>query len=330
MILITGGAGYIGSHTVLELMRAGKEVLVYDNLQKGHGEACKRIGAPLVTGDIRDAERLAEVFKKHDIEAVIHFAAASLVGESMANPIQYYENNVYGTSCLVREMVKAGVLGLVFSSTAAVYGEPEKTPILEEDMKIPSNPYGQTKLDIEQMLGWAHEAHGLNYVALRYFNAAGADQEVNIGEDHRPETHLIPIILQAALGKRPNIQIYGEDYPTTDGTCIRDYIHVSDLAHAHIKSLEKLNRGQSSAYNLGIGLGFSVREVVKAVEKVTGRSITVVRGERRVGDPAVLLASPNKIMSELGWKPRYTAIEPIIETAWRWHLNNPDGYVTID
>lgn len=329
MILITGGAGYIGSHTALELMRAGKEVLVYDNLQKGHVEACTRIGAQLVTGDIRDTEKLAKLFKKHEIEGVIHFAAASLVGESMADPIQYYDNNVYGTSCLVREMIKAGVLGLVFSSTAAVYGEPEKTPILEEDKKKPSNPYGQTKLDIERMLSWAHEAHGLSFVTLRYFNAAGADQKVNIGEDHRPETHLIPIILQTALGKRPNIQIYGDDYPTPDGTCIRDYIHVTDLALAHIMSLEKLKRDQCATYNLGNGLGFSVREVIIAAEKVTGRSIAVIRGERRAGDPAVLLASPTKIKSELGWEPRYTAIESIIETAWRWHLSNPDGYVTI-
>lgn len=326
MILVTGGAGYIGSHTVLELMRAGQDVIVYDNLQKGHRAATERIGARLVVGDLRDQAALSAVFKTNDIGHVIHFAAESLVGESMQNPLKYYDNNVYGTCCLVREMVAAGVKNLVFSSTAAVYGEPKAVPLDEGADKTPTNVYGETKLAIEKMLGWASSAHGLNYVALRYFNAAGADETIGIGEDHQPETHLIPLVLRTALGKMPEIQVFGDDYPTRDGTCVRDYIHVTDLANAHIMALAKLDGNECATYNLGNGTGFTVREVLDAARAVTGREIPTVVAGRRAGDPAVLIASPQKIKDELQWEPRYTTIQAIIASAWQWHLNNPEGY----
>jgi UDP-glucose 4-epimerase len=326
MILVTGGAGYIGSHMSLKLLQEGREVLVYDGMQKGHREACKRIGVRLEEGDIRDRVKLHSVFKEYPIEYVIHFAASTMVGESMQDPLKYYDNNVYGTSCLLDAMLYANVNKIVFSSSAAIYGEPENTPILEDDKKLPTNTYGQTKLDMENMIRWAGKAFGIHSVALRYFNAAGAAKEANIGEDHEPETHLVPLILQAVLGKRSSIHVYGDDYPTSDGTCIRDYIHVSDLAKAHILALSKLDKGESAAYNLGNGRGFTVKEVIEAAKKVTGVDIPVKVADRRPGDPAVLVASSDKIQKELGWKPEFTQIMDIVETAWRWHRDNPDGY----
>ncbi len=325
-ILVTGGAGYIGSHTALELMRRGKKVIVYDNLQKGHTAACIRIGAKLITGDIRDTVTLSKTIRDNAVDHIIHFAAESLVGESMKDPLKYYDNNVYGTCCLLKCAAEGNVKGIVFSSTAAVYGEPEETPLREDSRTHPTNTYGETKLAIERMLEWVYTAHGINHVALRYFNAAGADDETDIGEDHRPETHLIPLVLKTALGQRASIDVYGSDYPTRDGTCVRDYIHVNDLADAHIRALSKLEKGESAIYNLGNGIGFTVLEVIEAARRVTGRSIPTKTISRRAGDPATLVASSQKVKEELGWEPRYPEIEQIIESAWKWHRGNPQGY----
>lgn len=324
-IMVTGGAGYIGSHTVAELLARNEEVVVVDNLQQGHRDAV--LGGKLYVGDLRDADFLDTVFKENEIEAVIHFAANSLVGESMQNPGKYYHNNVYGTLCLLEKMNEYGVRKIVFSSTAATYGEPENVPIVESDRTLPTNAYGETKLAMEKMMRWFDTAHGIKYVSLRYFNAAGAHASGKIGEDHSPETHLIPIILQVALGKRPHISIFGDDYATPDGTCIRDYIHVTDLSDAHILAVEKLRRGEdSSVYNLGNGKGFSVKEVVDIARKVTGHAIPAVIEPRRAGDPAVLIASSERTRAELGWKPRHDSLEQIIESAWAWHQSHPDGY----
>ncbi|OUM95316.1 MAG: UDP-glucose 4-epimerase GalE [Thermobacillus sp. ZCTH02-B1] len=324
-ILVTGGAGYIGSHTAAALLERGEEVVVLDNLQTGHRRAAE--GCIFHEGDIRDAEVLDRIFETHDIDAVIHFAANSLVAESMADPGRYYHNNVYGTLCLLERMRAHGVKRLVFSSTAAVYGEPERVPIGETDRTEPTNAYGETKLAMERMIRWFGAAHGIESVSLRYFNAAGAHESGRIGEDHDPETHLVPIVLQAALGKRPHVAIFGDDYPTPDGTCIRDYIHVSDLADAHLLALDRLRRGEGSAvYNLGSGRGFSVREIIDQARRVTGRDIPVIVQPRRAGDPAVLVASPERAKRELGWQPRRSDIETIIRTAWAWHSAHPDGY----
>lgn len=324
-ILVTGGAGYIGSHTVAELLDAKQEVVVLDNLQKGHKAAV--LGGKFYEGDLRDPELLDKVFSENDIEAVVHFAADSLVGESVSDPLKYYNNNVVSTLRLLSKMKEAGVNKIVFSSTAATYGEPENIPILETDRTLPTNPYGETKLSVEKALKWADNAYGIKYVSLRYFNAAGAHISGAIGEDHTPESHLIPIVLQAALGKREAIGIFGDDYNTPDGTCIRDYIHVIDLAQAHILALNKLKNGENSdIYNLGNGKGFSVKEVVEIAREVTGKNIKAVISERRPGDPAVLVASSKKIKSELKWAPQYDDLRTIIETAWNWHRNNPDGY----
>jgi len=267
------------------------------------------------------------VTTENSIEAVIHFAADSLVGESVTMPLKYYYNNVYGTQCLLEKMKTYQVKYMVFSSTAATYGEPENTPILESDRTIPTNPYGETKLAIERMLKWCDSAYGIKYVALRYFNAAGAHKSGRIGEDHRPESHLIPIILDVALGKRESIQIFGDDYPTPDGTCIRDYIHVSDLARAHSLALDSLRNGsESTVYNLGNGVGFSVKEVVEAAREVTGHKIPQTIVSRRAGDPAVLVASSQKIKDELKWNPTQNDLKTIIASAWEWHRNHPDGY----
>lgn len=327
-ILVCGGAGYIGSHAVRELYRAGYEVLVLDNLVKGHREAIGDI--PLVEVDINDKPSLEQVFQKQKIDAVMHFAAYSLVGESVADPAMYYRNNVLGTLNLLEAMLKHGVKGIIFSSTAAVYGEPMELPITEEHPTRPTNPYGATKLAVEGMLHWFAQAYGLNYVSLRYFNAAGADVAGDIGEDHQPETHLIPLVLQTALGVRPEIKIFGTDYPTPDGTCIRDYIHVTDLANAHLLALEKIiNEGGSAIYNLGNGSGFSVREVIQVAQAVTGKPIKVAEAERRPGDPAVLVASSDKIKKELGWQPRFKELDKIVGTAWQWHKLHPTGYKDI-
>ncbi|MCS7459522.1 UDP-glucose 4-epimerase GalE [Paenibacillus doosanensis] len=324
-ILVTGGAGYIGSHTVAELLARNEEVVVVDNLQQGHREAV--LGGKLYVGDLRDADFMDTVFKENEIEAVIHFAANSLVGESMQNPGKYYHNNVYGTLCLLEKMNEYGVKKIVFSSTAATYGEPEQVPIVESDRTLPTNAYGETKLAMEKMMRWFDTAHGIKYVSLRYFNAAGAHESGRIGEDHSPETHLIPIILQVALGQREHISIFGEDYATPDGTCIRDYIHVTDLADAHILAVEKLRKGgDSSIYNLGNGKGFSVKEVVEIARQVTGHPIPAVVQERRAGDPAVLIASSARTQAELGWKPQRDSLEHIINSAWTWHKNHPNGY----
>lgn len=324
-ILVCGGAGYIGSHAVYALLKRNEEVVVVDNLATGHSESV--LGGKLYIGDLRDEDFLDKVFSENNIEAVMHFAASSLVGESVENPFKYYENNVCGTLSLLKAMKKHGVKKIVFSSTAAVYGEPERIPIEEGDRTEPTNPYGETKLAIEKMLKWADAAYGIKYVALRYFNVAGALETGEIGEDHSPETHLIPIILQVALGKRDKVMIYGDDYPTKDGTPIRDYIHVMDLVDAHILALEKLRKeNKSEVYNLGNGEGFTVKEVIEVARKVTGHPIPAEVTGRRPGDPAVLVASSEKAMKDLGWRPKYASLEEIIESAWMWHKNHPNGF----
>jgi len=324
-ILVTGGAGYIGSHTAAELLAANEDVIILDNLEKGHRGAVK--GGKFCKGDLRDAEFLDGVFKENRIDEVIHFAAYSLVGESVTEPLKYYNNNMVSTLRLLDKMKEYGVKRLVFSSTAATYGEPENIPVLETDRTFPTNPYGETKLSVEKALKWADNAYGIKYVSLRYFNAAGAHISGTVGEDHKPESHLIPIVLQAALGKRDAIQIFGDDYDTPDGSCIRDYIHVTDLAAAHILALKSLrNGGDSRIYNLGNGKGFSVREVVSLARKVTGVDIKEVIAPRRAGDPAILVASSDRIKTELKWEPKYDELSTIIETAWKWHKDHPDGY----
>ncbi|MDF2922848.1 MAG: UDP-glucose 4-epimerase [Paenibacillaceae bacterium] len=324
-VLVTGGAGYIGSHTVAELIANQEEVVIVDNLYQGHKEAV--LGGKLYVGDIRDKEFLDQVFKENAIDAVIHFAANSLVGESMKDPAKYYHNNVYGTLCLLEKMNEYGVSKIVFSSTAATYGEPENVPILETDRTFPTNTYGETKLAMEKMMKWFDTAHNVKYVSLRYFNACGAHESGRIGEDHDPETHLIPLILQVPLGKRPHISVYGEDYPTADGSCIRDYLHVTDLADAHMRAVKYLREGgDSNIFNLGSGNGYSVKEVIEMARKVTGHPIPVSVEGRRAGDPAALIASSKKAYDVLGWKPRFDSLEYIIGTAWKWHQGHPNGF----
>ena len=325
-ILVLGGAGYIGSHTVYALCEQGRDVVVIDNLATGHIEAIHP-KARFYKGDIGDKEFLNDVFKKENIEAAIHFAAFSLVGESVEKPLKYYENNLSKTRVLLEAMVENNIDKIVFSSTAATYGEPERVPIMESDKTEPTNPYGETKLAMEKMFKWTGKAHGLRYVSLRYFNACGAYKDGNIGEDHNPESHLIPLILQVPNGKREFISIFGNDYPTPDGTCIRDYIHVSDLAQAHILALEYLEKGgESDIFNLGNGVGFSVREVIETARKVTGHPIPAKETARRAGDPAQLIASSEKAKTVLGWKPCHDSLEEIISSAWNWHKNHPDGF----
>ena len=325
-VLVCGGAGYIGSHTVYELIERGHSVVVVDSLIKGH-KAAVHNDAKFYLGDIRDEEFMDKVFKENNIDAVIDFAAFSLVGESVNEPFKYYENNVYGTLKLLEAMERAGVKKIVFSSTAATYGEPENDIIVESDKTNPTNPYGETKLTVEKMLKWADNAYGIKFVALRYFNAAGAHISGKIGEDHSPETHLIPIILQTALGQREEMFIFGDDYDTPDGTCVRDYIHVTDLADAHIKALEKLFKtNESGIYNLGNGKGFSVKEVIEKAKKVTGKDFKVEIEARRSGDPSTLIASSEKAIKELGWKPKFNTLDKIIETAWNWHKDHKNGY----
>lgn len=324
-ILVCGGAGYIGSHMVAELLEKGHEVVVLDNLEKGHKEAI--LGGKFYQGDLRDRSILDKVFTENNIDAVIDFAAYSLVGESMTEPLKYFNNNVSGTISLLEAMKDYSVDKIVFSSTAATYGEPESIPILETDKTIPTNAYGESKLLVEKILAWCDHAYGIKYTVLRYFNAAGAHINGKIGEDHSPESHLIPLILQVPLGKRKEIMIFGDDYKTTDGSCIRDYIHVSDLASAHSLALDRLiNGGDSKIFNLGNGTGFSVKEVIDVARKVTGHSIPAVIAERRAGDPAILIASSENAMKELNWKPKFNSLETIIETAWNWHQNHPNGY----
>jgi len=317
-ILVTGGAGYIGSHVAKKLAEAGFNVIVLDNLSKGHREAVLK--GKLIVGDLADVDLLDRIMKEEGIEGVIHLAADSLVGESMEKPGKYYRNNVANGINLLEAMVNNGVEYIVFSSTAAVYGEPEEIPITESHPANPENTYGESKLFFEKILKRYDEIYNLRYVSLRYFNAAGADLSGQIGEAHDPETHLIPIVLEKALGVREKLYIFGADYPTKDGTCIRDYIHVEDLADAHILAIEALAAGlESRIYNLGNGEGYSVREVIEAAEEVTGKKIEAEIAGRRAGDPAVLVASSEKIKKELGWKPLYPDLKTIIESAWRWH-----------
>lgn len=325
-ILVCGGAGYIGSHMVHSLIEQQEEVIVIDNLLTGHKAAVAK-QAKFYQGDIRNTADLDNVFDNNHIEAVIHFAASSLVGESMINPLKYFDNNIYGMQVLLAAMVKHKVDKIVFSSTAAVYGEPKSIPIEETAETQPTNPYGESKLTMEKMMKWVNKANGIKFVSLRYFNVAGALEDGTIGEDHNPESHLIPLILQVPNGKREYITIFGEDYPTLDGTCIRDYIHVMDLADAHSRALVYLrNGGASDIFNLGNGTGFSVREMIVAAEMVTGKNLEVKIGPRRLGDPAKLIASSEKAQTVLGWQPKYTSVEEIIKTAWNWHQHNPNGF----
>lgn len=324
-ILVCGGAGYIGSHMVKELQENNEEVVVLDNLQKGHIEAVKDVA--FYKGDLRDRSILNKVFSENKIDAVIDFAADSLVGESVVEPLKYFQNNIGSVLSLLEAMRDYEVSKIVFSSTAATYGEPQSIPIVEDDKTFPTNPYGESKLAVEKILKWCDNAYGIKYTALRYFNAAGAHIDGTIGEDHTPESHLIPIILQTALGIREKMVIFGDDYSTEDGTCVRDYIHVSDLANAHLMALKRLNMGKASTIcNLGNGTGFSVKEVIDTARKITGRNIRADIAPRRAGDPAVLIAGSNRAMEELNWKPRYNSLEKILETAWTWHLNHPKGY----
>lgn len=327
MILVTGGAGYIGSHTVKKLKQRGYPLVVYDNLTSGHREAVNDV--PLVEGDLLDAELLGDTLRSFGVTDVIHFASLSLVGESMVRPDKYYFNNVIGTLTLLKTMLVHNVRRIVFSSSAAVYGDVKVSPITEDCVRSPVNVYGQTKYMVEQILTDYSKAYGLKYVSLRYFNACGADESGNIGEDHNPETHLIPLVLRTALGQREKISIYGVDYPTKDGSCIRDYIHVNDLAEAHLLALEYLKAGHTSdVFNLGNGNGFSVREVIDSAGEVVGRSILTEIATRREGDPAVLVASSEKAQRILGWKPEYTDLNRMIATAWHWHLENPTGFAS--
>jgi UDP-glucose 4-epimerase len=325
-ILVTGGAGYIGSHTVQQLRAAQFGVVVYDNFTKGHTKAIPP-GVPIIDGDIRERDKLAKTIKENQIAAVVHFAAFSLVGESMQQPSLYYNNNVAGTLTLLDTMLACGVNRMVFSSTAAVYGEPAVWPITEDMPTVPTNVYGRTKLMIEHMLADYAAAYKMAYVALRYFNAAGALSTGEIGEDHSPETHLIPLVLQAAAGKREAVAIFGDDYPTLDGTCIRDYIHVTDLADAHVLALRHLMAGGAArVFNLGSEAGYSVRQVIERAQAVTGVKFPVNTMPRRPGDPAVLIASSASIKKELGWQPRLSELDTIIASAWQWHNSHPDGY----
>jgi UDP-glucose 4-epimerase len=325
-VLVLGGAGYIGSHAVYQLIDQGEEVVVIDNLETGHRGAVHPKAA-FYEGDIRNLEFLRSVFKKENIDSVIHFAANSLVGESMEKPLKYFDNNVYGTQVLLQAMVEHDVKTIVFSSTAATYGEPEVVPITESMPTNPTNAYGETKLTMEKLIRWTQQAHGVNYVALRYFNVAGARETAEIGEDHSPETHLVPIILQTALGQRTHITIFGDDYDTPDGTCIRDYVHVEDLINAHLLALNYLREGGASdVFNLGSSQGFSVKEMIEAARSVTGKEIPAQMGPRRAGDPSTLVASSDKAKKALGWNPARTSVNKIIEDAWKWHSARPEGY----
>lgn len=323
-ILVTGGAGYIGSVVTTELLKAGHEVIVFDSLSRGHRQALPK-AAILMVGDVGDREPLDLLFKSQTVDAVMHFAALIEVGESMKVPELYYRNNSAGTLTLLEAMLAAGVRKFVFSSTAALYGNPQRTPIQEEDALAPNNAYGDSKFLVERMLAWLHQVHGLRYASLRYFNASGA-ADPDLGEDHSPESHLIPLILKVALGQRPNISIFGTDYPTPDGCCIRDYIHVLDLASAHLLALEALSQDSRLIYNLGTGQGFSVREVIELAQRITGHAIPAVECARRPGDPSTLVASSEKIQKELGWRPKHSDLENILSTAWEWHRRHPNGF----
>jgi len=323
-VVVTGGAGYIGSVVADELLQAGHDVVVFDNLSRGHRQAVPK-NAELVVGDLADRAALDTLFQSRATDAVMHFAALIEAGESMKAPEQFFRNNTANALTLVEAMLASGIKHLVFSSTAALYGNSERTPIKEEDTLRPTNAYGESKLLMERMLAWFHQIHGLRYASLRYFNAAGASRP-DKGEAHQPETHLIPRILQVALGRAEHASVFGTDYPTPDGTCVRDYIHVSDLARAHLLALQALADSAPLVYNLGNGQGFSVREVVDVARKVTGHPIPVIESPRRAGDSAVLIASSEKIRRELGWQPRFGDLQSMVESAWQWHRSHPDGY----
>lgn len=324
--IVLGGAGYIGSHAVNKLIENNYDVIVVDNLQSGHEEAINS-KAKFYKGDIRDKNFLSSVFKEENIDGVFHFAANSIVGESMKEPLMYFNNNVYGMQILLEVMNEHNVNKIVFSSTAATYGEPKQVPITEDMETCPTNTYGETKLVMEKMMKWCDKAYGMKYVALRYFNVAGAEDDGSIGEDHNPETHLIPIVLQTALGKRDHITIFGDDYDTEDGTCVRDYVHVVDLVEAHILAMKYLTHGgESNTFNLGSSQGFSVKEIVETARKVTDKNIKAIIGERRAGDPSKLIASSDKARKILGWNPIRTNIENIIKDAWLWHDTHKNGY----
>ena len=325
-VLICGGAGYIGSHNVRALLDRGESVVVLDNLWTGH-RASLPDSVPFYEGDVRDAALLDKILAGHAVDSVIHFCACSLVGESVEQPLRYFNNNVYGMQVLLEAMQRHGLDKIVFSSSAAVYGEPKRVPILEDDETLPTNPYGETKRTMERMMHWVGRRYGIRYVSLRYFNVAGAREDGTIGEDHRNETHLVPIILQVPLSRRTHVTVYGDDYPTPDGTCIRDYVHISDLADGHLRALDHLRAGGAGGiFNLGSGEGYSVMETIEAARAATGHAIPVEVGPRRAGDPARLVADSAKARELLGWTPRVTRMEDIIATAWNWHRTHPNGY----
>jgi UDP-glucose 4-epimerase len=325
-ILVTGGAGYIGSHAIRKLIGVGHHVVVLDNLSYGHREALPN-DVPFYQVDIRETDRIEGILRKHDIKAVMHFAALISVGESVQEPLLYYRNNTAGAMSLLEAMERVDVKRFVFSSTAATYGEPEETPIFETTKQLPINPYGRSKWFVEQILRDIAAADPeFGFMAFRYFNVAGASEDGSIGEDHQPETHLIPLVLSAAMGKRDKITVFGTDYPTPDGTCIRDYVHVNDLVAAHVLGIEALSGGDAKFYNLGIGRGYSVKEILDAAKKATGKEIPTAFGSRRDGDPARLFANSDKVQKELGWKPQHTDIEGVIASAWRCHTAHPEGY----
>lgn len=322
-VLVTGGAGFIGATTVQSLLESGHDVVVYDNLSKGHAGAVPN-SAQLIQGDIADRQRLDAAFREHRPAAVMHFAALIEAGESMQVPERYFRNNSASTLTVLESMLANGVSKFIFSSTAALYGEPRRVPIQEDDELKPTNAYGESKLLVERMLTWFHRIHRLRYASLRYFNAAGSNGRC--GEQHEPESHLIPIILQAASGQREHVSIFGTDYATEDGTCIRDYIHVGDLAEAHVLALEALENRDKLIYNLGNGRGFSVRQVIDSARRITGKSIKALESPRRPGDPAVLVASSDRIKKELGWKPKHPDLDDIVASAWEWMQQHPHGY----
>ncbi len=323
-VLVCGGAGYIGSNMTALLARTGHEPIVLDNFSKGHKAAVR--GVRVVTGDLADGEFLAGILRDLDIQAVLHFAASIEIGESVRDPLKYYRNNVSNTQSLLSAMEAAGVQKFVFSSTAAVYGMPERVPVTEDAPAQPINPYGETKWAVERMCHYQSQAGKLQFAALRYFNACGAGNDGTLGEDHRPESHLIPLTIQAAMGRRPDIKIYGTDYPTPDGTCIRDYIHIDDLCRAHLLALKRLDERAELVYNLGNGRGYSVRQVIETVRRVSDRDFKVVEADRRPGDPAVLTSDATKARTELGWRTERPGLEEMVATAWKWHREHPDGY----
>jgi UDP-glucose 4-epimerase len=325
-ILVTGGAGYIGSHAVRKLIETGHTVVFLDNLSYGHRAAVPD-AVPFYQVDLKETDRIEEILRKHQIQAVMHFAALISVGESVQKPLLYYRNNTAGAMSLLEAMERVGIKRFIFSSTAATYGEPEETPIYETTKQLPINPYGRSKWFVEQILRDIAAADPeFGFVAFRYFNVAGASDDASIGEDHKPETHLIPLVLFAAMGKRDSITVFGTDYPTPDGTCIRDYVHVNDLVAAHVLGIEALSSGDRRFYNLGIGRGYSVKEILDAAKSATGKEIPVQFGDRREGDPARLFANSDKVQRELGWKPVHTDVGEVIASAWRWHMSHPEGF----